>query len=190
LHPSVWTSLFQGRCVYAITDRDGDFRADRVRKVARGLRWPNGVAFRDGDLWVTEVHRLLKYEDLESRLDRPPSPKVIVDDFPRDRYHGWKYIGFGPRGWLYVTQGVPCNICLREDPYGTILRVHPETGEREVYARGLRNSVGLDFHPQTGDLWFTDNGRDELGDNQPPDELNRAPGRGCISGSPGIPGAI
>ncbi|MEX2579405.1 MAG: PQQ-dependent sugar dehydrogenase [Verrucomicrobiales bacterium] len=183
-HPAVVASVFKGRKVYAISDEDGDFRAERVRTIASGLRWPNGVAFRDGDLWVAEVHRLVKLENIESRLDRPPEPKVITDDFPDDRYHGWKYIGFGPEGWLYVTQGVPCNICDRGDPFGTILRVHPETGESRVYARGLRNSVGFDFHPRTGELWFTDNGRDGLGDNVPPDELNRAPRAGMHFGFP------
>lgn len=184
LHPEVIASLFKGRCVYAIVDEDGDHRAGRVRKIARGLRWPNGVAFRDGDLWIAEVHRLIKLENIESRLANPPAPTVITKAFPNKRYHGWKYIGFGPGGWLYVTQGVPCNICDPGDPFGTILQVHPDTGETRVYARGIRNSVGFDFHPRTKELWFTDNGRDELGDNRPPDELNRAARPGQHFGFP------
>jgi len=170
--------------VYAVVDEDGDNRADRVRRMAQGLYMPSGVAFRDGALYVAEVNRVLRYDGIEGRLDDPPRPEVVVDGLPSDRHHGWKYLGFGPDGKLYLPVGAPCNICRVEPPYGTILRFDLETGEREIVARGVRNSVGFDWHPETGNLWFTDNGRDHLGDERPPDELNRVTETGAHFGYP------
>ncbi len=177
--------------VYAVLDRDGDLKADRVVTLASGLEMPNGVAFRDGDLYVAEVSRILRYDDVEKHLDHPPKPTVIVDDYPRDREHGWKYIAFGPDGWLYVPVGAPCNICESRDPYASITRLRvdaPTPAERaktrEIYARGIRNTVGFTWRPESGGLWFTDNGRDWLGDDRPPDELDRAPKAGLDFGYP------
>ena len=165
---------FGGRgAVYALRDEDGDHRAERVVTLARGLSTPNGVAFSDGHLYVAEISRILRYRDIEERLDDPPQPEVVSDAFPTDRAHGWKFIRFGPDGMLYVPVGAPCNICLSEDPYASIGKLDPSTGGFEVVARGVRNSVGFDWHPQTGELWFTENGRDWMGDDEPPDELNR-----------------
>jgi glucose/arabinose dehydrogenase len=109
---------------------------------------------------------------------------VVTDDLPSDRPHGWKYIAFGPDGLLYVPVGAPCNICERPDPYAAILRMKPDGSGREVFARGVRNTVGFDWQPGTGVLWFTDNGRDALGDDRPHDELNRAPAPGLHFGYP------
>jgi len=159
--------------VYAVVDRDGDFRADRVYTIASGLNVPNGVAWKDGSLYVAEIHRILRFDGIDDRLDDPPPPVVVRDDYPRDRHHGWKFIRFGPDGWLYVPVGAPCNVCERPDPYATITRMKPDGSRVEVIARGVRNTVGFDWHPVTGELWFTDNGRDWLGDDRPPDELNR-----------------
>ncbi len=177
--------------VYAVLDEDGDMKADRVVTLASGLEMPNGVAFRDGDLYVAEVSRILRYDDVEKRLDDPPKPVVVADDFPHDRHHGWKYIAFGPDGWLYVPVGAPCNICEPRDPYASITRLKvdaPTLAEREktreIYARGIRNTVGFTWRPGTGVLWFTDNGRDWLGNDKPPDELNRAPKAGLDFGYP------
>ncbi len=170
--------------VYAVVDRDRDSNAALVLTIARGLTMPNGVAFRDGALYVAEVNRVLRYDNIESRLTNPPPPVVVTDGFPRDRHHGWKFIRFGPDGLLYVPVGAPCNICEREDPYATITRMKADGTGLEVYARGVRNSVGFDWHPQTRELWFTDNGRDWLGDDQPPDELNHAPRKGLDFGFP------
>ena len=165
---------FGGRgVVFALRDEDGDHKAERVVTIARGLNTPNGVAFRDGDLYVAEISRILRYRGIEERLDDPPQPEIVSDAFPTDRAHGWKFIRFGPDGMLYVPVGAPCNICLSEDPYASIAKLDPSTGGFEVVARGVRNSVGFDWHPQTGELWFTENGRDWLGDDEPPDELNR-----------------
>lgn len=159
--------------VYAILDENGDNRADEVVTIASGLNMPNGVAFKDGDLYVAEVSRILKYEDIESRLDNPPAPQAIKSDFPSDRSHGWKFIRFGPDGMLYVPVGAPCNICDPGDPYASITRMNPDGTGFEIFARGVRNTVGFDWSPE-GELWFTDNGRDWLGEDVPDDELNRA----------------
>jgi len=159
--------------VYAIPDRNGDHKADRVITIAQGLRMPNGVAYRDGSLYVAEVSRILRYDDIDNRLDNPPEPEIINESYPTDGHHGWKYIAFGPDGKLYVPVGAPCNICNPEqDIYASITRMDPNGSNREIIAHGVRNSVGFDWHPVTGDLWFTDNGRDWLGDNRPPCELN------------------
>lgn len=171
--------------VYAVVDADGDHGADAVHVIAEGLEMPNGVAWRDGSLYVAEVSRILRYDGIDDRLDDPPEPVVVRDDYPTDRLHGWKYIGFGPDGRLYVPVGAPCNVCLRDDPiYASITRMSPDGSEREIFARGVRNTVGFDWHPGTGALYFTDNGRDRLGDDLPPDELNRATEPGLHFGFP------
>jgi glucose/arabinose dehydrogenase len=137
------------------------------------LRQPVGVAFHDGALYVSAVSRILRLPDIEAHLDRPPDPVVVSDRFPSDRAHGWKFIAFGPDGKLYVPVGAPCNICEPDpDKYATINRINPDGSGFEVVARGLRNTVGFDWDPRTHDLWFTNNGRDNLGDDVPPDTLN------------------
>ena len=171
--------------VYAMTDRNGDFRADEVITLAQGLDSPNGVAFRDGALYVAEVSRVLRFDNIESRLGGSSQPVVVNDKFPTDRRHGWKFIRFGPDGLLYVPVGAPCNICdANPDRYAVIMRMRPEGTGLETFARGVRNTVGFDWHPVTKELWFTDNGRDWLGDDAPPDELNRAPQPGLHFGYP------
>jgi glucose/arabinose dehydrogenase len=171
--------------VYAVADADGDFRAERVVVIAKDLTMPNGVAWRDGSLFVAEPSRIFRFDDIDERLDDPPDPVVVRDDYPTERLHGWKWIAFGPDGWLYVPVGAPCNICLSDDPiFGSITRMTPDGSRREVFASGIRNTVGFDWHPETGELWFTDNGRDMLGDEVPDDELNRAPEAGLHFGYP------
>ena len=170
--------------VYALRDEDGDHQAERVIILASGLNRPNGVAFKDGDLYVAEISRILRYRDIEAHLDNPPQPEIVNDTFPTDRSHGWKFIRFGPDGLLYVPVGAPCNICASPDPYASIGRLDPSTGDFEVVARGVRNSVGFDWHPETGEMWFTENGRDWLGDDMPPDELNRVTADGQHFGYP------
>ena len=159
--------------------------APRVRVVASGLAMPSGIAVRDGALYVAAIDRILRYDDIERRLDAPPPPVVVTDRFPSDRHHGWKFIAFGPDGKLYVPVGAPCNICEPDpDRYAMIARMNADGSGYEVVARGVRNSVGFDFHPVTGELWFTDNGRDWLGDDSPPDELNRVARTGQHFGYP------
>ncbi len=176
--------------VYAVVDTDGDLKGDQTYTIATELNTPNGVAFRDGSLYVAEINRILRYDDIESNLANPPEPVVVYDQLPTDRWHGWKYIAFGPDGKLYVPVGAPCNVCDREEPYATILRMNPDGTGLEVYARGVRNTVGFTWHPETEDLWFTDNGRDMLGDNLPPCELNHAPEAGMHFGFPHIHGDV
>ncbi|MFN7552455.1 MAG: PQQ-dependent sugar dehydrogenase [Pseudomonadota bacterium] len=168
--------------VYAI-EHDG-VAAKKVHTIARGLNMPNGVAFRDGALYVAEVNRILRFDGIESALADPPQPVVVADDLPTERHHGWKFIAFGPDGKLYVPVGAPCNVCDEGDPFATILRMDPDGGKREVFARGVRNTVGFDWHPKTGHLWFTDNGRDWMGDDLPPCELNVAVRMGQHFGYP------
>ena len=171
--------------VYALSDTDGDQVVDKTRVIATGLRSPNGVAIKDGDLYVAEVNRVLRFDGIEDRLDDPPEPVVVRDTFPTDASHGWKYIAFGPDGKLYVPVGAPCNVCDPEDPvYSTITRMNPDGSDFELYATGIRNTVGFTWHPQTREMWFTDNGRDQMGDDVPPDELNHAPKAGMNFGFP------
>jgi len=175
----------RGSRVYALPNRSRGKRADGVIVLADDLATPNGVAFRDGALYVAEVNRILRFDGIESRLRNPPRPVVVNDRFPTDAHHGWKFIRFGPDGLLYVPVGAPCNIC-EPDParYAAIFRMKPDGGALEQYARGVRNTVGFDWHPDTNELWFTDNGRDWLGNNAPPDELNHAPRPGMHFGYP------
>lgn len=173
-----------GGKVYALEDRDGDGRAEKTHVIAAGLNYPNGVAWRDGDLYVAEISRVSRFAKLDGRLDRPPQAEPVGAPFPEDVHHGWKFIRFGPDGRLYVPVGAPCNICEVADPYSTIWRMNVDGSGREVFARGIRNSVGFDWHPDTKELWFTDNGRDQWGDDRPPEELNHAPRAGLHFGYP------
>lgn len=171
--------------VYAVKDTDGDHKADKRWVIASGLNMPNGVAFKDGDLYVAEVSRILRFKDIESKLSNPGKPEVVYDKYPTETHHGWKYIAFGPDGKLYVPVGAPCNICESEDPvYASITRINTDGTGMEVYASGIRNTVGFTWHPQTKELWFTDNGRDMMGDDIPPCEFNSAPKAGMHFGYP------
>ena len=170
--------------LYALRDEDGDHWAERVLILANGLNTPNGIAVKGGDLYVAEIGRVLRYADIEARLADPPDPEVVTETLPTDTHHGWKFIRFGPDGDLYVPVGAPCNICAREDPYASIGKVDVTTGAFTVVARGVRNTVGFDWHPATDELWFTENGRDWMGDDRPPDELNRLSADGQHFGYP------
>ncbi len=179
---TVFVGTQRGR-VYAVRPRVG--AEPQVLTIAQGLNTPNGVAFKDGALYVAEISRILRYDDIEKHLEDAPRPAVVSDRFPREGAHGWKFIRFGPDGMLYVPVGAPCNIC-EPDPerYALISRIRPDGSGYEVVARGIRNTVGFDWHPQTKELWFTDNGRDMLGDDLPSDELNHAPKAGMHFGYP------
>jgi glucose/arabinose dehydrogenase len=171
--------------IYAVLDEDRDQRADRVVTIFHGGAQPNGVAFREGSLYVADISKVLRFDEIEENLETPPEPVVIRDDLPTDTHHGWKFIAFGPDGMLYVPVGAPCNICDRDDErYGTILRMNPDGSGLEIFAEGIRNTVGFDWHPETKELWFTDNGRDMMGDDLPPDELDHAPRKGMHFGFP------
>jgi len=180
----------RGDKVYAVVDDNQDYKADNVITIASGLNSPNGIAYRNGDLYVAEISKVWRYENILDNLNNPPDPVLVNDGFPSDTHHGWKFIAFGPDDKLYVPVGAPCNICLRDDDerYASIMRMNADGSGLELFASGIRNTVGFDWHPQTNELWFTDNGRDWLGDNAPPDELNRAPEKGLHFGYPFIHG--
>ena len=155
--------------LWAITDSDGDQRADKVRLIDEGLNMPSGVEFMNGNLYVGAVDRILRYDNIESLLDQPPEPLVITDVLPDKK--------------LYIPVGVPCNICDKEG-FGEIRSMYPDGSGMRTFASGVRNSVGLAFHPQNGQLWFTENGKDQMGDDIPADELNHAPESGMHFGIP------
>ena len=171
--------------VYAVTDENNDGKADKVYVVASGLNSPNGVAFKNGHLYIATISSILKIENIEANLANPPKPTTIFDKYPEDQHHGWKFIAFGPDGKLYVPVGAPCNICKSEKPvYASITRINDDGTGMEIFANGIRNSVGFSWHPVTKQLWFTDNGRDLLGNDIPSDELNNAPVAGMHFGYP------
>ena len=176
----------QEKNVYALVDENGDGKADSKYVLANDLRMPNGVAIKDGDLYVAEVSRILRFKDIENNLTKP-SYEVVYDGYPDEAHHGWKFIAFGPDGMLYIPVGAPCNICVSEDPiFASITRldVSKAGAKPEIYAHGVRNSVGMTWHPETKELWFTDNGRDMLGDDTPDCELNKATALGQHFGYP------
>lgn len=168
--------------VHAVVDQGG---TRKVYTIAKGLHRPNGVAFKDGTLYVAELSRIIKFENIEASLDNPPAPKPVYVDLPKDEAHGWKYLRLGPDGKLYFQVGAPGNIV--QPNYWThaqITRINTDGSGREIVAQGVRNSVGFDWHPGTKNLWFTDNGRDILGDDQPNDELNTVTAQGQHFGFP------
>lgn len=182
-HGTVFVGSSRAGKVYALTDSNHDGVADKVRVVASGLRNPLGVAFHDGDLYVSAVSRILVLRNIEAHLDDPPAPQVITDKLPSEGHHGGRFLGFGPDGKLYVPIGAPCNICNRKG-YAKLLRMDADGTHWQDVAYGIRNSVGFDWQPGTNSLWFTDNGRDMLGDDVPADELNRVAKLGQNFGYP------
>lgn len=171
--------------VYALVDSNDDNKADIVYIIASGINDPAGVAFKDGSLYYSAVSSIYRMDNIEANLANPPNPVLVTDQFPTNESHGWKYIAFGPDGKLYVPVGAPCNICESADSiFASITRINPDGSGLEIVAHGVRNTVGFDWHPITGELWFTDNGRDMLGDDIPPCELNRLSSVGQHFGYP------
>lgn len=171
--------------VYALQDSDGDGIADKHYVIATDLYRPNGVAYKDGSLYVAEINRIIRFDDITNHLAKPPKPVVIYDKLPSDQHHGWKYLRFGPDNKLYTGVGAPCNICNPEKSiYASLVRLNPDGSDFEIIAHGIRNTVGFDWQPDTGSLFFTDNGRDYLGDDLPPDELNQWSNKGEHFGYP------
>ncbi|MGA8277018.1 MAG: PQQ-dependent sugar dehydrogenase [Rhodanobacteraceae bacterium] len=169
--------------VYALTDADHDGRADKVRVIASGLEYPIGVAFHDGDLYVSAISRIVVLRAIEQHLDDPPKPELVTDKLPGETHHGGRFLAFGPDGRLYVPIGAPCNVCERQG-FAKLTSMKPDGSDQRDVAFGIRNTVGFDWQPGSGQLWFTDNGRDLLGDNQPSDELNRITHAGQNFGFP------
>jgi glucose/arabinose dehydrogenase len=160
--------------VYALQDNNNDGVADKQTIIANNLNMPNGVAYKDGSLYVAEVNRIIRFDHILQQLANPPKPIVVYNQLPSDKHHGWKYLRFGPDNKLYTAVGAPCNICNPEkEIYGSLVRLNPDGGGFEMIAHGIRNTVGFDWQPETNALFFTDNGRDYLGDDSPPEELNQ-----------------
>jgi glucose/arabinose dehydrogenase/cytochrome c553 len=171
--------------LYAVVDENHDGVADKVITFAEGLNSPIGLTLLNGALYVSEMTRVIRFDNIEKTYTKKPKYKVIKDDFPKDKWHGEKIIQAGPDGKLYIPIGSPCNVCDKEnEPYSKIYRMNPDGSNFEIYAKGIRNTVGFAFHPTTKELWFTDNGRDEMGDNMPSCELNYAPKAGMHFGFP------
>ncbi|WKJ89617.1 PQQ-dependent sugar dehydrogenase [Methylomonas montana] len=168
----VYVGSRQGH-VYAVQDKDGDGIAEQRYLIAQQLNLPNGVAYKDGSLYVAEIQRIIRFDNIGTRLTNPPQPTTVFDQLPSDRHHGWKYLRFGPDGKLYTAVGAPCNVCDPDKPiYGSLIRMNADGSNMEILARGIRNTVGFDWETRSGHLFFNDNGRDYLGDDTPPDELN------------------
>lgn len=170
--------------VYAITDKTHDGKSVKVYQIASGLTSPNGVAFKDGSLYIGAISTIYRLDNIESHLDNPPKPIVVYDKYPSDEHHGLRFIAFGPDGKLYVPIGAPCNICDPNPPYASLTRINRDGTGFEIIERGIRNTVGFDWNPVTKEIWFTDNGRDNMGDDIPSDELNCAPKVGMHFGYP------
>jgi hypothetical protein len=178
----VYVGTMRAGNVYAVELEDG--RARRVHTVASGLALPTGVAYRMGQLYVSAVSRILRFDAIDDHLTNPPAPKIVTDRLPSESHHGAKFIAFGPDGLLYFAVGAPCNVCIPDASHGNIQRMKPDGTDPQIVARGVRNSVGFDWSPLDGTLWFSDNGRDRLGDDVPSDELNRVQTSGQHFGFP------
>ncbi|MGK0409563.1 MAG: glucose/arabinose dehydrogenase [Shewanella psychromarinicola] len=172
--------------VYALIDSNNDFKADKKIIVATDLFMPSGLTYHQGNLYVADVDKIWRYPNIEKSLPAIPKPELVYNKLPNKAHHGWKFIAFGPDGKLYIPVGAPCNVCESELPFASILKLDLDTKQTTIVAKGVRNSVGFDFHPQTGKLWFTDNGRDMMGDDLPDDELNRVSQTGQHFGFPYI----
>lgn len=184
---TVFVGSRDGDKVYALVDANKDGVAENKYIVAQDLETPNGVAFRNGSLYIAEISKIYRIDNIEATLSKLSKPLLVYDKLPTDRHHGWKYIAFGPDGMLYIPIGAPCNICddaKKDERYASICRMMPDGSGFEVFAHGIRNTVGFDWHPQTRQLWFTENGGDNLGDDIPADELNTAPQKGMHFGFP------
>lgn len=167
---TLFVGSFGAGAVYAIVNHDGKME---VKTIIKGLKIPTGLAFRDGALYVADVNSIVKYDNAEANLDKLPKPTVVYDDMPPYIPHGWKYLTFDKDGWLYVAFGPPCNECLPPTSTSQIRRIDPKTGTAEIVALGVRNSVGGDIDPRSGEYWFTENARDWISDDLPSDKLNR-----------------
>ena len=176
------SSNFVAGKIYAVIDKGG---AREVKTIAEKLMLPNGIEFYKGSLYVATPKEVTRYDDIESTLDKPRDPVLVYDKLPGVVPHGWKFIRIGPDGKLYIPVGAPCNICdTTGDDYAQIRRINLDGSGMEIVARGVRNTVGFDFHPKTGELWFTDNQRDWLTEDLPNDELNRLTKAGQHFGYP------
>ena len=156
--------------IYAVVDKDGKHQ---VKTLLTGLRWPNGIALHNGTLYIAELNKISKIDNIEAQLDNPPKPTVIYDDLPSDEPHGWKFLAVGPDNKLYFNIGAPCNICMPPAANAQLRRINLDGSGMEVVAHGIRQVVGMDFHPVSKVLYFTENQRDWLSEDVPEDKLDR-----------------
>jgi glucose/arabinose dehydrogenase len=173
--------------LHAVRDKDRDGTAEEVIQKADDLNVPNGVACQDSLLYVALQDKVVVWDvpaEFDMAIPFAPLLKTLKEGLPNEFLHGWRYAKFGPDRKLYVSIGAPCNICAVDGLKGTIIRMDPDGSDVEVVATGVRNSVGFDWHPVTGELYFTDNGADGMGDDVPPDELNRVTEIGKFYGFP------
>jgi len=182
----VYVGYRSGGKVLAVPDANNDNKAETIITVVEGLNNPNGVTYYNGDLYIGEINRISKIPDIDNRLAENLETETINDSLPNRRHHGYRFLEFGPDGLLYVPIGAPCNLCEEEAIFASIHTMNADGTNMQVLARGVRNSVGFDWHPATGEFWFTDNGRDMMGDNIPPGEINRLTERGQHFGFPYI----
>jgi glucose/arabinose dehydrogenase len=166
---TLFVGSFGATNVYAVVDEGG---RKTVKTILKGLNMPTGIAFRDGALYVVAIDKILRYDDAEANLDHMPEPKVVYSDMPSYLAHGWKYLVFDKEGWVYVPFGPPFNIGNPPSSVSQVRRVDLKTGAAEIVALGVRNSVGGDIDPRTGQYWFTENARDWISDDKPSDKLN------------------
>jgi len=173
--------------IYAVPLSNAAGSPSRVVLVDSNLTMPSGIVMRGKDLYVGALNQILRYRNIDNHFSANPEPEIITDSLPNKTHHGWKYLSLGPDGNLYVPVGAPCNICLSEnEEFASILKVDPDTGKHSLYAQGVRNTVGLAWHPEKHTLWFSDNGRDRLGDDTPAEELNEVTEPGQHFGYPFI----
>lgn len=168
--------------VYALPDKNSDGKVDQVIELKDGLNSPNGIAIYKDDLYIAESGTVYVVKDIERNLKKPKLQKLSLDIKPY-KWHGWRYIKFSPKGELYMGYGAPCNNCEKPE-YAQIIKFTPPEWNKTTVAHGVRNTVGFDFHPKTSELWFTDNGRDLMGDDVPHDELNHLKKEGTHFGFP------
>ncbi|MBT70684.1 MAG: sorbosone dehydrogenase [Gammaproteobacteria bacterium] len=182
---TVFVGSLRGR-VFAVVDSNGDGAADAVNAIAEGLNTPNGVVYHEGDLYIGEINRISKITAVDSKLSGVQRTETVDDSLPNRRHHGFKFLQVGPDNKLYLPVGAPCNVCEEDEIFGTLLTMNLDGSDRQIIAHGIRNSVGFDWHPQSSELWFTDNGRDMLGDDIPACEINRLTSVGQHFGFPYI----
>lgn len=179
----VYAGSFERGAVYALEVENN--HVTRVHTIAQGLELPIGVAWHADTLFVSAVSRIIRFEHIDEHLNDPPQPVVVFDRLPGETHHGGRFLAFSPDGWLYVPVGAPCNVCKRdENQYGILERMRPDGTDLQLVAKGIRNSVGFDFSPADGSVWFTDNGRDNMGDELPSDKLNHLTHAGQNFGFP------
>jgi len=183
---TVYVGSNRGGNVYAVLDSNGDNVADGVIRIAEGLNAPNGVAYHEGNLYIGEINRISKISSVDSRLSGPQNTETVNDSLPNRRHHGLKFLEVGADGRMYIPVGAPCNVCEEEEVFAGLHSMNLDGSDMKKIASGIRNTVGFDWHPITGELWFTDNGRDMLGDDIPAGEINRISREGQHFGFPYI----